>query len=258
MDNPRVGYGLVALRKRYRVRAEVLTGDDGFAQACALARRAWNTMHARYAVHAALDSHGIPQALARDYVPALEAFEASDHESFPEDPEASAADRYTDVYARQQRRKAEPTLRAYDDWQATTWRLVDAYFPACDFPALSDDEAHPAAAFLGNAVNGPQVKALRYQVDRLIGEVCLDVRDATLDEDDPVLALGLYPGITPRDIKAVAVEIAEAVNARYQERLPLVRIVDLREQGLSCEAIGDRLGMTARAVKDALASLSPG
>lgn len=253
MSDVRVGFGLVALRKRYVYRAEVLTGDEHFARACAEARRDWNATHERYSLATRLNCHGMPQALAEDYLPAMEAFEASERANYPDDPEASAKDLYEDDNDRRERRASEMTLRAYDDWQDGVWQLVDVFFPTVDFPTLSDDEAHPAAVFLGNAINGPRVKGLRYRADGMIAKMRLDVTDATFGNDDPLLALGLYPGVTPQDVRAAAVKIAEVANGLYRDRLPLVRIETLRAEGLTHEAIGDRLGMTARAVKDALA-----
>ena len=247
----RVGHGLVALRKRLVLRAEVLTGQTEFVDACRVAQHPWNNEHIRYRVPTQMDDRGVPAALARDYRDELTGFEREESVYGIDDPESSGKDQYEDAIAARGRRARKPALHAFDDWQEAVCELAVCFFPEQNFPVLAEDGAHPASVFLGRAIASAAVEQLRDQAGALI-DAQLDVRDALGFDVEPVLALGLYPGVTAKDIEDAAPRIADRVNIMYRERLPLARIRALRSQDLSPQKIGDCLGMTERAVKDAL------
>lgn len=247
-----VGHGLVSLRKRYAQRAQTLLTEREFQKACADLRQKWNSKHPRYVLPTAMNELGFPETLVRDYVPALEAFEGEEggRDDLP-DQDDSEPDRFYFMLEQQDRRSRKPTLRAYDDWKEAVRCLVEGFFPARDFPNPTDETGHPASAFVGCVVGSRNVETVRELLDPMI-HVELDIHKELTLEDDPVFTLGLYPGITPQDIRESATVIAERVNTRYADRLPLARILDLRSEGWTQREIGVQLGLTERAVKDAL------
>jgi len=200
-----------------------------------------------------MHENGFPAALARDYTAACAAFEHKElrRDDLPDEWD-SISDHGLYEQEKRQRRSKEPTLRANDDWQRAVCCLANTFFPALDFPILSDSEEHPATAFLGWAIGSPKLRTLHDRIETLIA-LQLNVAEAIWPEDDLLLVLGMYPGITARDIRDAATEIADRVNRRYGDRLPRTRIRTLRSEGFNQREIGDRLGLSQRAVKDALA-----
>lgn len=248
-----VAHGLTALRKRYIRRAQFLAMDQGFRQACAEERRAWNRVHTRYVLPTHMDECGFPAALVRDYLYDLTRFEHAEacRDDLPGELD-SISDHYCYEYEKDERRASVPSLYAYDEWRSALWRVVHVFFPEKDFPVLSDSAGHPASMFVGWAIGSLPVGASEQRAEALIA-VSLKVSEALSDQHDPSLVMELFPGITARDIRDVASSIAEQANRQYAPQLPLARIRAMRWEGLTHAAIADRLGMTARAVMDAAA-----
>lgn len=242
----RTSRGLVELRKRYVRRAESLCSNPEFIDATIQFRRRWNADHPQYAIRTSPD------------------------EAAPTDTPARLIDAIR-RYVRFDGEKCELPIEliqgaeAWGEWETWTRGFSAKFFPPVDFPNPPAPEAITSNFICAALQQDPRLLGSCDQFfddfhesfpelitvkPSLLPERSLFDRVAKQPDEQPVLCLPLYPGITPKDLQDNASKIAEQAALYYGDQTVDARAQTLRASGCTNQQIADRLGLTLRTVEN--------
>ncbi len=273
-DKKRVGRGFKGLRERYVRRAEFLLKGPEYWERVQEIRTVWNHKYPEWPITIEENIH--PQS------------PSSMFKQLMRDVETDFAYRDEHGFSNVDRdRRAE---EANSEWLELVARLATDFWPPEDFPNPYTDTSHPATHFVEATLYAEQWSLLKWlrlseQIQEMVQEFpeLLSIyepekfnvffRDFRLSpeplrrlESTPINAYGLpknqnyylpiFPGMTANDIRQAAPAIAEWVESHFAGRMPEDRMVALADDGLTHQAIADRLGVDRKTVGDVLRSAS--
>lgn len=238
-DTRQTARGFAALRERYIRRAEFVCTNSELREVIAQARSAWETTYPTYPLGRTL--HTLPFVFPWTQP-------NNDAGKHPAPVERGLIDWHFSA--------------AENTWHFTLRRLEIKFFPPEDFYATSLPHRRPAMGFI-RAIMQHDARTLLgdleqyFPLDRL--ELTMDLSEYDqygiepeeweLDNPSQSWSIPVYPGMTAKDLQDAIPHIIPQVQRYLGPRTVGARIDALRNDGVTQQAIADRLGLDIKNVQ---------